>query len=241
MKVSFLIPFRDADGTRTRAHRWMLARWQHFYPEAEFVIETDDGIDPFNKSLAVNKAAARASGDVFAILDADTWIDPRWVRESLALIEAGLAPWVVPARKSKRLTQEASEAIMAQSPTAPFDFDRRWGVEQSGFVVGFLWFVPRGGWERVGGMDERVRGWGGEDTAFTKAANVLLGVHKRLPGTVACLWHARPRQDKRRIWLGQDRRTEQAKEALMSRYTAARNANSMRAVLSEQGGPLWTS
>lgn len=241
MQLSVLIPFRDADGTRTRAHQWMLARWRHFWPDAEFIVEPDDGVDPFNKSMAVNRAAARATGDVYAILDADTWIDPMWVTASLDAIAAG-APWVVPARKSIRLRQDASERIMAGLLDAPLPISHselRSLAEQVGWVVGFLWFVPRAGWEKLGGMDERVRGWGGEDTMFTKAANVLLGVHHRLPGTVVCLWHDRPRQNKRRVWVGQDRTTEHAKNALAGRYTTASNPRKMVALLSEQGGPLW--
>lgn len=245
MKLSVLIPFRDADGTRTRAHHWMLARWQHFFPDAEFIVEPDDGLDPFNKSMAVNKAAAKATGDVFAILDADTWIDPKFVTMSMDLIASGIH-WVVPARRSFRLKQDVSEQLMALPPdtSLPALTGPEWRVksEQAGYVVGFLWFVPRAGWERLGGMDERFRGWGGEDSSFTKAANVLLGVHRRLPGTVISLWHARPRDARhQRIWHGQAQHFMQAKEDLAHRYGRARNAQAMRAVLSEQGGPLWTN
>ena len=233
MIVSCLIPFRDADGTRTRAHHWMLARWRYFWPDWEYIVASDDGVDPFNKSMAVNKAAKQATSDVLAILDADTWIEPQYVEQSLEAIERGV-PWVVPARRSLRLKQEISEYILDTDPTAPtYPRIRTSAIEQAGAVVGFLWFVPREGFAKLGGMDERIRGWGGEDTVFTRAADVMLGNHLRLAGTVVSLWHARPRDvDRKRIWLGQGRRRDDVdKEALVARYRSAHSPAAMAEVL----------
>lgn len=234
MKLSILVPFRDADGTRTRGKDWILRRWAHFYPEAEIIVASDDGIDPFNKSMAVNNAAKQATGDMFAILDADTWIDPQFMARALSLVEQGV-PWVIPARRSMRLKQDISEKIMALPPEGPL-FAINVSHAEGGIapVVGFLWVVSRAGFEQIGGMDERIRGWGGEDTAFTMAMDRVVGKHHRLPGTVICLWHPRPRdQDHKRVWVGQGRRrdTEQDKEALHARYANAKSRTSMLAVL----------
>ena len=222
MKLSILIPFRDADGTRTPAKEWIVKRWAHFYPDAEIIEAPDDGVDPFNKSMAVNDAARQATGDVFAILDADTWVDPPHVERSLSLIEKGI-PWVIPARRNLRLNRTISEKLLRLDPTGPLPPLRSQDADTAmGPVVGFLWIIPRKNWEIIGGMDERIRGWGGEDTAFTRAMDVIVGYHRKLNGTVVCLWHDRPRDRKRnRVWVGQDRTQEQYKQALIGAYFKA--------------------
>lgn len=223
MKLSFLVPFRDADGTRTPAKEWIVARWRHFYPDAEILEAPDDGVDPFNKSMAVNSAAREATGDIFAILDADTWVEPRWISQALDLIVSKKRTWVIPARKSFRLTKSFSDQIMALEPSAPLPqlINRHSHVEQSAWVAGFLHILPREAFEMVGGMDERFRGWGGEDTSFTRAVDAVYGRHQQLPGVVVSLWHPRPRANARRYWLGQGTEHDEVRLALGRRYTAA--------------------
>jgi hypothetical protein len=227
MRISFLIPFRDSDGTRTAGHQWLLRRWQHFYPEAEFCIAPDDGLDPFNKSLAVNNAAKLATGDTFVVLDADTWVAPRSpkdrdpMEEAFERIANGI-PWVIPVHQNFRLKQEPSKAIMQGDPTAPFPPVHMSMIETRGPVVGFCHVMPRAAFEAVGGYDERIRGWGGEDTSFTWAMDIVNGKHRKLHGIAVCLWHARPRDHrKNRIWIGQDRTLEQDKKRVVGTYTAA--------------------
>ena len=88
--------------------------------------------------------------------------------------------------------------------------------------------------DAIGGMDERIRGWGGEDTMFTWAMDRVVGPHRKLTsGVVMSLWHARPRdQDGKRIWHGQGRRRmETEKEALARAYSKARTREAMLKVL----------
>jgi glycosyltransferase involved in cell wall biosynthesis len=234
MKLSFLIPFRDADGSRTPGHQWLLKRWRHFWPDAEFCIAPDDGMEPFNKSLAVNNAALQASGDIYIVLDADTWVEPMWIEEALERIAKGI-PWVIPVHKNMRLKKEFSEQLMALPPTLP-SWSREAHMagkrtlppitmaqsETHGPVVGFCHVMPRQAFEAVGGYDERIRGWGGEDTSFTWAMDIVNGHHRKLHGIAMCLWHARPRDEKNnRIWIGQDRKLEADKKRVVSAYNRA--------------------
>jgi hypothetical protein len=232
VNLSFIVPFRDADGTRTQTKDWILARWRHFYPDAEFCIAPDDGVDPFNKSMAVNNAAKQATGDVFVILDADTWIDQQWMDKAFHYLGRKAYRWVIPARRSFRLTKPASDEILALPPSAelPRLVNRRSIVEQSGSVVGFCHVVPRAGFEMVGGMDERFRGWGGEDSCFVRALDVVYGPHIQLPGVVTSLWHSRPRT-KGRVWVGQTQEHFQTRHELGIAYTKARTREKMLALL----------
>ena len=49
--------------------------------------------------------------------------------------------------------------------------------------------MPREAFELVGGMDERFRGWGGEDVSFMRALDTLYGKHRTFNGPVYHLWH----------------------------------------------------
>jgi len=245
-RLSLLVPFRDADGSRTPAMEWVVARWRHYWPEAELIMGTDDGVDPFNKSMAVNDAASRATGRTLAILDADTWMDPAIFEGALVKVEAGIAPWCRPASYALRLRRDVSERLLRLKPTEPLPRIVTAYAETSSPVVGFLWIVPRAGFERMGGMDERIRGWGGEDSAFTIAADKVLGRHRAFRGTLICLWHPRPRDERQmRVWEGQDRRLdEEFKAELIKQYRRASGSAGMLAVLAAAGGPLragWAS
>lgn len=230
MKLSILIPFRDADGTRTPGHQWMLQRWQHFYPDAEFIIEPDDGIDPFNKSLAVNNCAAKATGDIYVVLDADTWVPTEWMEQALDAVAAGRTNWTRPSRHI-RLGKGITDEILRLPPHGELPaFNNSRMFESHGPVVGFLWVIKAKSWwdsawydDRgvARGMDERIRGWGGEDSAYALAAKSLIGPPKRMSGTVICLWHARPRVGGQRIWVNQDRTKQQDKRALLGEYRRA--------------------
>ena len=235
MKLSILVPFRDADGTRTRAKDWILRRWAHFYPDAEIIVASDDGVDPFNKSLAVNNAAKQATGDIFAILDADSWVEERFVLTAIDHITKQRAPWVVPIRRNMRLRQDVSERIMAMDPTGPLPRLAARDAENGvGPVVGFLWVMPRAAFEAVGGYDERIRGWGGEDTSFTWAMDIINGRHRKLHGIAMCLWHERPRDaSKFRIWPGQDRSHQEEKKQVVRAYNRALIAKDKRAAMLE--------
>ena len=73
--LSLIIPFRDDDGTQRGEGSRFVARWTHFLPDAEILVQSDDGGTPFSKTLAVNRAFARSSGEVIGMLDADVWVD----------------------------------------------------------------------------------------------------------------------------------------------------------------------
>lgn len=243
MKLSILIPFRDADGTRTPGHEWMLRRWRHFYPDAEFIVAPDDGVDPFNKPMAVNNAAAQATGDIYVILDADTWIEPAWLERSVKEIAYGRWKWAAPSRHM-RLKQHVSDRLLALDPTEPLPpLHPTRDTDSFGPVVGFLWVVLASAWWDMAwhneqgqprGMDERIRGWGGEDSMFRMAAQSIIGPPRRLGGTVVCLWHERPRNQFGRYWKGQDRSTEKWKEELAQQYRSAiRRRPAMRQLLGQ--------
>ena len=225
-----LIPWRDDDGSRTAVKEWTLARWRHHWPDAELIVSGDDGVDPFCKSMAVNRAATQSTGDVLGILDADTWVYAAKVREAVELIRSGGAPWVLPCSHALRLTRGFTASLIAQSPGVRFPKLGPEAVESKVGVIGFLHLLPRRAWERVP-MDERYRGWGGEDNGYMWALDTLWGKHVRLDNNALHLWHPRPKDGRgKRIWPGQVRRNG----GINRRYLQARgHPTAMRILVRE--------
>src|SRR5271167_1900757 len=113
--ISIIIPFRCTDPTnpRVRNVEWMKRYWAKQLPGAEIIMGEDPHTDfPFSKSVAVNDAASRASGDVFVIVDADGYIGAdavmHCVKEIRSARRKGKKLWFVPYRQFYRLTEEAS-------------------------------------------------------------------------------------------------------------------------------------
>ncbi len=173
--ISILVPFRSDGTERQEIWDWLSCFYEYRLPEAQFLVGEDDGT-PFSKTCAVNRAASRASGDVFVILDADCWIDPRVILEAAHNIRRararGKRRWYIPYRHLWRLNHEASRCILRENPAwtpAPGEWtelDAKQDIDncdESGIGHNFgalIQIMPREAFFEVGGMEPRCRGWG---------------------------------------------------------------------------------
>lgn len=217
--LSVLVAFRDTDGTRTRLWDFIRERLQAHLPEAEIVVGTDDGVDPFHKTLALNRAASQATGDVFLLTDTDTWVPTEGIREAMAGVQER---WYRPWKVKVKLGEADTAAVLAQGPA----WDGLVTAEQLKRRENrnAYWSAPplmftRAMWERVGGMDERFRGWGQEDDAFAASLVAFYGRGAQTEGTCVHLWHHRIGRSGRDLWPGQG--TNRANMALGLRYRSA--------------------
>lgn len=205
MSVSIMVPFRDEIGTtRLENWNWLEKRWRALMPEAELVVGTDpDGV-PFSKSVAVNDAYQKATGDIFVIADADSWCEPAQVKRAINYASSRgvmVVPWV----NAYRLTKKHSTQILKMDPATldPVTQEMRRGIEDytpSPSTAAMVIILMREDFERVGGFDERFRGWGAEDVSFALSCATLVGKTKILMGESFALWHQRPRVNQRRVW-----------------------------------------
>lgn len=207
MKISVLVPFRAEAGEAGRIRRqnweWLEQRWKVLLPEAEIVTGTDDG-QPFSKTCAVNDAYSRASGDVFVIADADSWVPVRHVRSSIEYVlrrQVLVVPWTI----AHRLTAADTIRLRRLDPSTEHPFTQAMRKNVSDYrpspsTAAMVIVVTREGFERVGGMDPRFRGWGAEDVAFGLACGALLGLTKIILGEAYALYHKRPRENGKRVW-----------------------------------------
>jgi GT2 family glycosyltransferase len=204
--ISILIPFRDT-GDRKAQLEWLQTRWAKLFPEAEVIIEADDGQDPFSKTIAVNKCYKRATSDILAIVDADVWLDPQILKDAAEAIRNKNAVWVRPCGKVYRLTKDFTENLISFSPETPFPKATENDCERVTATVGLVAVFSREQFEAVGGMDERFRGWGWEDTAWNVLLDGIFGKAQVWTNIVYHLWHPRGRSDSGQpTWPGQTKR-----------------------------------
>ncbi len=202
-KVSFLIPFRDVDGERTKLLDVVTSHIERHFPDAEIVIATDDGIDPFHKTLALNRAATDASGDVFVVFDADTWVSTQMMERAISLVTPSV--WVRPYNTKIKLNQEATDAVIAGTDIEDLDVGSFGRPEATtGFRHAPPLMIHRDSWFFVGGMDERFQGWGSEDTALSLTLDRLVGPQVMMRGVALHLKHPRIGRAGSDLWRGQE-------------------------------------
>lgn len=237
-QVSVLVAFRESgDGERTRLWEWIRARLEAEHPDFEIVLGTDDGVDPFHKTLADNRAARGASGDVFYIADSDTWVTPSRLRAAVAGAATDRASWWRPWTEKLRVGERVTAELLAR-PEWDGSLDRLWWKTREN--RNSHWAAPplvlsREAFEAAGGYDERFRGWGHEDDAFAHVLRGLFGESVSIRGTAIHLFHPRIGRSGSDLWPGQTSREDN--RALALRYRdAERSPAKLRALLESRGG-----
>jgi hypothetical protein len=232
-RVVILAPRRAGDPVRDKVWEFVRERWSALgWPIYEG--HHDDGL--FNASAARNAAAKEAGDwDIAVFIDADTIPrDLGRITEAVALA-ARSGALVRPFRTYVNLDEDASAKVLAtgELPTAPRR-PAKWlnGVKSLTDATGGVAIVPRKLFDAVGGYDERFRGWGSEDTAFSLACSALGGLKVTL-GEVWHLWH--PQQER-----NPENAQYKANVALRKRYEVARRRpESMRRLIEEHApGPF---
>ena len=271
--ISILVPLGGSDPFRLEVWNWLREYYESHLYGIEIVIGRDRRNDrhwrnePFSKAAAVNDAFRHSHGDIIVILDADCYIDAQvilhWAERLRKQRDAGVRSWAVPYRFLLRLTKLATEELIKSNPIHPFQFPQPLppkdleGTDGSGWghVYGALiQIMPREAFIFVGGMDERHRGWGGEDRALLLKLDALWGPYQNSPNNVYHLWHPKivaaegideqGRRAEIRAWTGQ--KTIRSNDWLSAQYNWAEgNAEKMIRVIGGnkmaapvKGGPV---
>jgi hypothetical protein len=179
----------------------------------------DDG--PFNRSLAVNRAAEAAGDwDVAVVADSDSFVgdDQFWSAVGVAF---GTGQITFAFSLFRYLSREMTQNVMSG-----FTGDWSPGVEwELGGTCSSQVVVRRDLWDKVRGFDPGFVGWGMEDVAFSLACTSLGGGARRVAGDVWHLWHP-PSTDATPL--------REANTERMRRYEACHyDPVCMRAVISE--------
>jgi hypothetical protein len=184
--ISIVLPYTSSDGRRQRICDWVCERWRRLLPDAEILIGESRSAD-FSRSEACNAAAARATGSILLVTDADVACNLEMITEGIERVRGGDAPWVVAHTVYHALTEPFSDALLGRAPETRFEPPYE-GVSATTSEAGVL-ILTRTTYERAGGYDERFIGWGYEDRAFAAVVNSVVGRYGRVVGDMLHFWH----------------------------------------------------
>jgi len=194
MNAVVLVP-RRADPERDAIWDWVRRFWalQVGLPIFEGWHDADEG--PFNRSAAINRAAAEAGDwDVAVVIDADVVLYHKMVTGAVDKVVRTGGP-VLAYTERHQLTRQGSPYVLASDPgrvdlrVAPRTW-RRWTRARLRGACSSANVVTRGLWETVGGFDEEFVGWGYEDIAFRVACETMSEVEMfKIPGVLFHIWH----------------------------------------------------
>jgi hypothetical protein len=156
-------------------------------PDVELVIGEDD-CEPFNRARARNKAAVKATRDLFILVDADIFYGTKLIDNIKA--SANFHPWLIPYSRGYKLNPVFTRFVTS---TGELQIPKTLRIgdilENCTVLGGFMNVMSRQAFEAVGGMDERFMGWGPEDLTFAMALDTVVGKHFRMNETIFHLWH----------------------------------------------------
>lgn len=203
MNAVILVPYRPGDRHRDRV--WQYVRHRH--EAAGYRIVTADSDGDWCRARALNAAARAAGGwDVAFVSDADkTGLYASQITEA-AERAYRTGRYVVGRDRLVHIDRRRTLAIL--DGVLPIE-----GMARLRSVLTWDgWFaIRRDRWDELGGMDERISGYGGQGVAFAAAAGTLFG-RDVVEGPVFHLWH--PPVGKRREMIDRN-------ASLVRRYTAA--------------------
>ncbi|KRF47253.1 hypothetical protein ASG98_17040 [Bacillus sp. Soil531] len=191
-QVSVLIPYKPDNGERDKLFKWVKSYYKNVMPEVELCIGTSKS-EPFNRSQAINRAAKKATKDVFVIADADVIYNPKILIKGIRLLDKHA--WVIPYGKWLDISKASTIRLLKTSPKWPlstkFKSTERFQDKTVKPVSGVI-IVTRKNFNSIKGFDERFVGWGREDNAFRDAMNTLCGPFKRINNSsIYHLWHTK--------------------------------------------------
>lgn len=189
--ISVLIPYKAADEYREKNFLWVKNRYETIMPNAEICIGEYNG-EPFSKSIAINNAAKKATRDIFIIVDADIIFNVEQIKNAIEALN--FHSWVIPYRSIIYLDSTKTNELYKKNTSIVLDEVDFYGCSKIDIVneyefIGGINIVPRNYFERIGGFDERFKGWGGEDDAFQMALDTICGKYFRLDATIWHLYH----------------------------------------------------
>lgn len=221
MRVACAVPWRPGQPDRERHHAIVKAHLRSILPDAHHV-DVDTGHEAFCLAGCRNqgvRAAEEAACDVVVLCDADTLPEKEPLLEAVEGAADGRLH--LPYRLFKGFSPKGTAAFLSGTPAHQCEVEL-----QTEWSTGGIMVIQPDAWWRMGGSDERFRGWGFEDTAARVAADALLGPTVRHDGTIYHLWHPTARNPASPLF--------KANEALMRRYAEAEgNPDAVRAIVAE--------
>lgn len=198
--VTVLVPRAARErGDRQAAWRFVRRWYEQHFPDWQLV-EGFSRIGMWCKGAAIEAGLQEARGATLVIADADCLLDPDALREGVAAVQEGRAPWYVPHGQVLRLERRPTLEVLAGTRD-PFEVPKATDLVRpgyAGFPGGGILIVPRVVYQAAGGIPRAFVGWGAEDQALATILDRLAGKHGRGAADLVHLWHAPQARDSTR-------------------------------------------
>jgi N-terminal domain of galactosyltransferase len=214
-EASYILTYRQGDDSARRENLFAVLAWLANYPQFEVIIVEQDiapclqgplphssarhvflyNPGPFNKSWGFNVGFRLSDRPWFAFGDADVIVGDA-LPEALAHLRSGYQA-AKPYRRLMDLDADETARVTAGEfdwlPARATDAQGREAIGEHLVFAGGLFLIARPTFVRVGGWDERFRGWGGEDDAMSYKLERVRAPAVELDRRPALhLHHARP-------------------------------------------------
>lgn len=195
--IDVIIPIKTNNAVqRVINFNWVINRYHKLAPEANLLIPENDDL-LFNKAKAINEALDSSNKEFVIINDADTILDFSAVDFAMSWYRytQNKNMWFILYGEGKylRLPMEESEEILKCDPGT--EYGKLLTIGRSGHMLSWAGaiLIPREGFEKINGVDERFQGYGYEDNAIQVAADTLIAPHMRADFCyIMHLWHPEP-------------------------------------------------
>jgi hypothetical protein len=169
--ISFVIPYRETE-ERKHLFDFVLKRIELMFPKSERIISVLDNEIEFNRGMALNNGAFKATRKYLVLTDADVIFDRYTIFNSIKLLKDNT--WVVPFDAYAEITKEDTERIMGFKPDENIDshFPIMANMQRHK-PLGGMTVIRRKDFIDIGGFDERLIGWGFDDNIFAHKADIL--------------------------------------------------------------------
>lgn len=188
--ISVLIPWRSQEPERIRAWDFARPRWERL--DVELCV-ADDGYESgrFSVARAINRARAKATGNVLVMYGADHLPpDPQrlaWIVDKLAT-----HPWTAVYASVRILSSYGTELLFRDAHPALIEAHTATTIAMCTGILAMRTDV----FDDIGGMDERFRGWGAEDSALRLVLRTLYPDGNDIgEGELWSLWHREAPRD----------------------------------------------
>lgn len=222
---------------RARARDFVAEHWARLNVPVVYGIT----LPPPNRAAARNAASRSLDADVVFFCDADTWVPAEQFHQACERA-AETGQMVLAYTRHLRLSKHATQGVLDGGDL----------IAQGQMVrgcCGGAFAVSTGLLREVGGHDERFTVWGCEDRCFQFACDTLTGRARPIDGYSYHLWHPKDpavtsNTPERAANLELARRYKMAAGVvvragfLKTTKGARTDAEAMRAILAEPGGPL---
>jgi hypothetical protein len=180
--IPVIVPRRADGGRRDQLFEFV----RNWYAEQGYTVvegHHNDGL--FSRSAAINGALAELDWEVCVIADGDVILGSGDQVDKAVDLARRTGQMVYAHDMNHQMSEQGTELILNGETPNPAHADQ---------IVANTWSscqaIRRDSWDRVGGFDERLYGWGWDDLVFMSCCTALLGIG-RIKGPMFHLWHHR--------------------------------------------------